>query len=242
MPGAANVEKVSVLAAAMRQRDRAIESLKSEAVMAYRAGQQHVKAREMIIARRPADLRVEARSPFGVALIVAVDGSQLAIFEPGKNVLMHGSADAAALYQFARIPMAPAAAVGLLMGLAPDADRLAAPGAVRDENGMIVLSYTGADGTNREAGFVNDQLTPVRARDVTGSVSYEVRYSDYHDIGGVTFPYIIEASFPAAGSSLKLTYERPIVNGAMADSLFILKPAAVNREIDLDHPAPASPE
>ena len=64
-------------------------------------------------------MRVEARSPFGVALLLAAQGGELAIFEPGQNRFMRGEATAQTLYRYVRIPMAPADAVGLLMGLAP---------------------------------------------------------------------------------------------------------------------------
>ena len=89
--------------------------------MEYTAGDQHVKAKEEIVAKRPDNLRVEAMSPFGVALLLAAQGSDLAIFEPGKNRFMRGQATADTLYRYVRIPMAPTDAVGLLMGLAPPA-------------------------------------------------------------------------------------------------------------------------
>ena len=65
----------------------------------------------------------------------------------------------------------------------------------------------------------------VRETAADGRVSYEVRYSDYHDIGGVMFPYVVDASFPAAGSQVTFRYLRPIVNGAIPDSTFVLTPA-----------------
>jgi hypothetical protein len=87
--------------------------------MEYSNGSDHVKAREELIVRRPGSLRIEAMSPFGVVLIVAAQDSRLQIFEPSKNTLMRGTADAATLARFARIPMAPRDAVGLLMGIVP---------------------------------------------------------------------------------------------------------------------------
>ena len=61
--------------AALVERDRRLASVQSPAVMEYTAGDQHLKAKEEIVAKRPGNLRVEAMSPFGVALLLAAQGS-----------------------------------------------------------------------------------------------------------------------------------------------------------------------
>ena len=39
------------------------------------------------------------------------------------------------------------------------------------------------------------------------------------------FPYVVDANFPATGSRVKFRYLRPIVNGVIPDSTFVLTPA-----------------
>ncbi|MGH7907706.1 MAG: DUF4292 domain-containing protein [Candidatus Binataceae bacterium] len=232
---AVSAEEIHHLMQALRVRDEKLLTLRSPAVMEYASSGGHVKAREQIIARRPDSLRVEASSPFGVALIVAVSGTQLEIFEPGRNLLLYGSATAATLNRFARIPMTPQAAVRLLMGLAPEPIAAAGkPAARRDANGLTILSYRASDGTEYENGFLNGELATARARDADGRVRYEIRYANYQDIGGLMFPYKINADFPQAASSLDLSYQRPIVNGDIPSALFTLKPAPNTRKVDLD--------
>ena len=58
-----------------------------------------------------------------------------------------------------------------------------------------------------------------------GRVNYDVRYTDYHDIGGVMFPYVVDADFPTAQSHVTFRYARPIVNGNIPNSTFVLTPA-----------------
>jgi outer membrane lipoprotein-sorting protein len=224
---------VSSLTNAMAHRDRALESLQTSAVMEYTNGADHVKAREDIIVRRPGSLRVEARSPFGVALIVAAQDSRLQIFEPSKNTLMHGTADAATLARFARIPMAPRDAVGLLMGIVPEAQSPVPPDTVTMEGDMTVLAYAEADQSRRELGFQDGQLTMVRMRMPAGAVNFEIRYNDYRDIGGVMFAYKVDADFPAAQTRVSFAYQRPIVNGTIADSVFTLTPGPDAKVVDL---------
>jgi hypothetical protein len=217
----------------MAQRDRALVSLQTAAVMEFTHGADHVKAREDIVVRRPASMRVEAMSPFGVALIVAAQGTHLQIFEPSKNTLMQGTADAATLARFARIPMAPRDAVGLLMGIVPEAQTTSPPDAVTSEGEMTVLAYGEPDHSRRELGFQNGELVMVRERSAAGAINFEIRYSDYHDIGGVMFAYQVDADFPAAATRVSFVYKRPIVNGQIADSVFILTPGPDAKQVDL---------
>jgi hypothetical protein len=212
--------------AALVERDRRLACMQTPAVMEYTAGTQHVKAKEDIVAKRPGNLRVEAMSPFGVALLLAAQGSDLAIFEPGENRFMRGEANAHTLYKYVRIPMAPTDAVGLLMGLAPPAFVLGnAADSVSNDGAMLIAAYGNAASGTRELGFSDGNLALVRETASNGQINYEVRYSDYHDIGGVTFPYEVDASFPAAGSKVTFRYLRPIVNGVIPDSTFVLTPA-----------------
>ena len=224
---------VSSLTNAMAERDRALVSLQTTAVMEYTNGTDHVKAREDLVVRRPASLRVEAMSPFGVALIVAAQDTRLQIFEPSKNTLMRGTADAATLARFARIPMAPRDAVGLLMGIVPEAQTTSPPESLTVKDGMTVLAYAEADHSRRELGFQDGQLAMVRKRTPVGAINFDIRYTDYHDIGGVMFAYKVDADFPAAETRVSFVYQRPIVNGKIADSVFMLTPGPDAKQIDI---------
>jgi hypothetical protein len=222
------------LAFALADRDQRLDSLQTPAVMEYSGANGHFKAREQVIVRRPASLRVEAMSPLGVALVVAADGGQVAVFDPSKNTLARGAATAATLDRFARIPMAPQQAVRLLLGLAPDSAMLAfPPSGWNDQGDMKVLRYARPDGTTDELGFSGRHLVMVRSKLPGGEAGYEVRYSDYRDIGGIEFPYQVEASFPATGTTVKLRYERPIIDGHIDDSLFVLSPGPGTKQLNL---------
>jgi hypothetical protein len=223
------------------ERDRALVSMQTDAVMEYSAPDRRPpKVREHIIAKRPDRLRVEALSAFNVALIVATSGNQLAIFEPSRNRLTRAAATADTLNQFIRIPMAPADAVTLLLGIAPDSAALAArpPDAVVTEGAMTVVSWSVENSARRELGFEDDQLALVRVRDADGTVDYEVRYGEYQDLGGVMFPYVVEATFPKARSRISFHYKRPIINGQIPESAFVLSPSSGGEQANLDNANP----
>jgi outer membrane lipoprotein-sorting protein len=214
------------LVAELAERDRKLASLQTPAVMEYTAGARHLKAKEDITVKRPGDLRIEAMSPLGVALLLAAKGPDLAIFEPGENRFMRGEATADTLFRYVRIPMAPTDAVGLLMGLAPPAFALdARADSVSNDGTMLIASYGNPGSEIRELGFSAGNLAMVREKAPDGHIDYEVRYSDYHDIGGIVFPYFVDATFPASGSHVTFRYLRPIVNEVIPDSTFVLIPA-----------------
>lgn len=230
---AADAARVLALTQNLLARERRLVGLQSDAVMKYQAGAQTLKARETISVRRAGRLRVEVMSPFGLALVLAASDGQLGIYDPSQNVFYRGRADAATLARFVRIPMDPGPAVRLLLGLmpqelAPDA----IPSSVRRQDGLLVADYPLAGGGMEELGFAGGHLALVR---LSGAGrGYQVRYSDYLDIGGLQFPHHLQAEFTAAGSRLDLRYERPIVNPALSDALFVLAPGAGAREVDLN--------
>jgi hypothetical protein len=223
------------------ERDRALVSMQTDAVMEYSAPDRHPpKVREHIIAKRPDSLRVEALSAFNVALIVATSGKQLAIFEPSRNRLTRASATADTLNQFIQIPMAPVDAVTLLLGIAPDSAALAAraPDAIVTEGAMTVASWSIENSARRELGFQDGQLVMVRMREGDGTVDYEVRYGEYQDVGGLMFPYAVDATFPRAHSRISFHYKRPIINGEVPDSVFILSPSSAGEQAKLGNANP----
>jgi outer membrane lipoprotein-sorting protein len=228
------------LAAALVERNRELVSMQAGAIMEYREADRHVKAREQILVRRPADLRVEVDSPFGLALVVAANDSHLEIFEPSNDTLYQGGASAESLNRFAQIPLAPKPAVNLLMGLAPGGEQFVRPpDTVSTEGALLIAAYKSADGSVIELGFEDTRLAMVRERGA-GAIRYEVRYSDYRDIGGFQFAHRIEADFPPAHTHVNFTLQRPIINGTLADSLFALKPGPATKLVNLDRAGASS--
>ncbi|MGH7839526.1 MAG: hypothetical protein ACREQC_17110 [Candidatus Binataceae bacterium] len=229
-PPAAVGEAVAILDA----RERTLTALQSPAVMEYAGPDGHLKARELITVRRPSSLRVEALTPLGVALVVAAGPSGIAVFDPAKNTIARGAATAATLDRVARIPLTPAQAVRLLLALPPDEPaRAAPPTSAHDDRGAALLSYARADGAVDQVAFADGDLATVREIGADGTLLYEVSYSDYRDIGAMRFPYTIAARFPASATTLRLRYERPLIDGAIPDATFVLAPGPQTRELSL---------
>jgi len=220
----------------LSQRDNAVHSMQTAAVMEYAGGGQHFKARENLIVQRPASMRVEVMSAAGVALVVAADGGQLAVFDLGKNTLMRGAASAATLERYARIPMTSDAATRLLLGLSPDTAMLAMPPNSMTVNGDgKILTYHQPGGVVDELGFNGDErLEMVRETFADGRIGYEVHYSDYRDAGGgIMFPAQVDAKFPRTGATVKFHFENPSINQDVPDSTFVLLPGPETRKLTI---------
>jgi hypothetical protein len=240
-PSAAAIPAAAMLSA-LADRERSLRSMQSGAIMEYNAADgHHFRTHEEIALARPASMRVEAVAPFGATMVLAADDAgRLMIFDPSKNVLMSGGANAATLERYVRIPLAPATAVDLLMGLPPDPAELATPpDSISDAQGMTVVQWRLGDGGTRELGFVGGELAMVRERDSAGAQRYAVRYGDWRDAGGTNFPHKIEADFPS--SRIVLRYQAPTLNSTLAPALFVLTPAPGTRQISIDAGAGAAP-
>jgi outer membrane lipoprotein-sorting protein len=228
-------------AGSLANRDRLLTSLQTPAIMDYSGPSGHLKAREQLTVRRPASLRVDAMSPLGIALIVAADDAQMAVFNPSTNTLMRGAPSAETLAHFIWIPMAPAQAVQLLLALAPDHSILAArPFSSRTQAEMRILSYAADGARSYELGFSGGQLVLVRARDGSGQATYEVRYSNYRDIGAMKFPFEVEARFFASATTIKFHYLNPSIDRWIADSTFVLSPKPGTKVIDFGFAVPST--
>jgi len=225
---------VQSAARVLANREQSLNSLQTAAIMEYSGPAGHLKAREQLTARRPASLRIEALSPLGVALVVAADGAQIAIYNRASNTLMRGAATAATFARFTRIPLAPAQAVQLLLALVPDSSLLTAtPSAHWTEGRLRVFAYGNRGVSSYEIGFDGSELALVRSSDASGQPLYEVHYKAYRDIGALTLPFEIEGQFFASATTIKLHYLDPLVDGQIADSMFVLSPGPHTKLIKL---------
>jgi hypothetical protein len=238
-PSSGQSADATQLGLSLAQRDKMVNSLQTSAIMEYNGAGEHLKVRERIVARRPASVRVEVMSPVGIALVLAADGGQIAIFDPSKNTLMQGPASAAALERYARIPMTPQAAVRMLMGLTPDSSMLAfAPeqyGVLADNTRYLLYREPNGE-TDYLTLDASGNLLSLRQTLASGRESYEVHYSDYRASGpggGILFPWQVAASFPMTGASVKFHYEHPVLDGDIDDTTFMLSPGEDTRRITL---------
>jgi hypothetical protein len=227
-------------AADLSNREAAPRALSTSAIMDYAGGGQHFRARENLLIQRPAKIRVEVMSAAGVALVVATDGDETAVFNPAKGVLMRGPATAATLDRYARIPLPPEAAVRMLLGLVPDGSMLASPPAAMTLPGphndnQAILVYREPGGVTDEIGIGADRkLASVTEKLADGRVGYHVDYGDWREAGkGIETPCSITAEFPRTGAKVAFTFENPVADPKIPAGAFVLAPSGVTKTMSL---------
>lgn len=108
------------MVATINKRAAKLRSIRGLArVEAYKEGQR-VRLRQVLVAERPARLRIETLSPFDQPIAyLATDGRELSVYDLGSQRYMTGQASAENVARLFPIRLAPAKMVDLLLGGLP---------------------------------------------------------------------------------------------------------------------------
>ena len=102
------------------QRSAQPQSVQGVAKVRVQTPQRTLNGTQVIVAGAPDQLRAETLSPFGTPLLVlAANGTQLAVLLPGGNLFYHGQATPENLGRFTRLPLRLADLVGILLSRPP---------------------------------------------------------------------------------------------------------------------------
>ena len=213
----------------LAERRTELRSLRARARV--REGINSLWTREIVLVRRPDDVRVDVLSPFGLAIAIGTDGDRLWAFPPADGVRYEGPASPENLSRILGAPIALGDLVDVLTGLPPQRTP-AGPlqlDATPEREYRLLLPL--ADGVQR-LWFAGDPLQLVRAEESrTGTPVLRVAFGD-HDAG---LPHTIEVTAPASGATLTLRYEQVEQNPALDPALFAPPDAPAVR------PLPATP-
>jgi len=194
--------------------------------------------------RAPSAFRFEALSAFGVAYVVASDGSQLATYLPRDGVVYRGPATVATIGAATGVLAGAPEVVALLLGSPPvgridprsatvsAADPGSSAGGAGTPDAAFVLRAPDG-GRPVEVGFglaPNGTLVPVSfARiDPAGGSALRARFGEFETAGAVVMPRLVELATP--GVDVTLRYTELDLNAPIADDRFTLATPAGARE------------
>ncbi|HYC24150.1 MAG TPA: hypothetical protein VEI94_15690 [Candidatus Bathyarchaeia archaeon] len=197
-----------------------------------------------MLVRAPSAFRFEALSAFGVAYVVASDGTQLATYLPRDGVVYRGPATVATIGAATGVLAGAPEVVALLLGSPPvgridprsatvsatDPGRSAGDAATPDA--AFVLRAPD-DGRPVEVGFglaPNGTLVPVSFErvDPAAGGGLRARFGEFEIAGAVVMPRLVELSTP--GVDVTLRYTELDLNASIADDRFTLATPAGARE------------
>jgi outer membrane lipoprotein-sorting protein len=177
------------------------------------------KTEAAIAVRRPDLLRIDVMDALAdVWAKIGSDGKDMWLYVPGKEKLYKGRASSRNMRRLTSFDSEPGDLVSLISGMPP-----------LPENAELV-QVGGAGGrhfVDRVSG-VHVWMEKGRKRRIErcarysedGATDYEIAFSDYRRIGGVDYPYAIDAAFPRSGARLRIEYRDVVLGGDVPDGTF----------------------
>ena len=214
------------------QRSAQPQSVQGVAKVRVQTPQRTLNGTQVIVAGAPDQLRAETLSPFGTPLLVlAANGTQLAVLLPGDNLFYHGQATPENLGRFTRLPLRLADLVGILLSRPPlltykqlDAFALA------DGGWRIEL----AAGQRRQLLYFDAAPRLVEVHYLTaGVLQLQLVYGDYTESGD-NLPRRIELQLPLQQTQASLFFNELEADRQFLPALFTLEPPPGATIIGLD--------
>lgn len=205
---------------ALRQRFAAVQAGAESRKTLRAVGKLHLvspegstSVQEVVLAERPARLRLESLNMLGqAATLLVTDGARFAFFD-GKR-LQDGPVDPSVLRQHLGLAFEPDEAVHALLA-APLANEFA-PSEIlgRGDERLVRLP-------SESLRFAADgELAAIAGLDARGGVRWLAEYAEWRDVPGGRYPFDLVLSFPETKLRAELVLSEVELNPALDPSLF----------------------
>jgi hypothetical protein len=195
----------AALLAAWSRAAQSRQALRGRAHLAVdaRDGELRLRGRQVLVAERPARLRVEMLGLLGQTVAVLVtDAGRYQFFSAEDRDYQTGPVDDALLWRLVRLPLRPDEAVDLLLGASPGAEPLALARAHETAESGLTLELADASGAVRRrlAFDAAGGLRALEVRDAAGDPLWTARYADFARLDAGP-PFAREISLETAGGT-----------------------------------------
>ena len=214
------------------QRSAQPQSVQGVAKVRVQTPQRTLNGTQVIVAGAPDQLRAETLSPFGTPLLVlAANGTQLAVLLPGDNLFYHGQATPENLGRFTRLPLRLADLVGILLSRPPLLTYQQLDTFALAEGGWRIEL---AAGQRRQLLHFDAALRLVEVHYLTaGVLQLQLVYGDYAESGD-NLPRRIELKLPLQQTQASLLFNELEADRQLLPALFTLEPPPGATIIGLD--------
>lgn len=207
-----------------RQR-RALRGLARLAVDGQ-GGEVAVRSRQLLVAERPARLRVEVLDFLDRTVAVLVtDGERFEFFRADDRSLQTGEVHPGLLWEVAHLALPPEQAVALLLG-APGVDPdLAVAGARRSGEGEIQIDLADAAGRVRQrvAFDAEARLRWLEVREIDGGVAWRAHFDDYAAVGASPFAHTVSLDLVRERTRAEISLRGVELNPRLGSEIFQLR-------------------
>jgi len=208
------------------------QSLQGVAKVRVQTPARTLNGTQVILAGAPDRLRAETLSPFGTPLLVlAANGTELAVLLPGDNLFYHGRATPENLGRFTRLPLRLADLVGILLSRPPLlAYQQLNAFALADGGWRIELEA----GQRRQLLRFDAALRLLEVHYLTsGELQLRLAYGDYAEAGD-HLPRRIDLELPLQQTQARLLFDELELDRQLLPALFTLEPPPGATVIGLD--------
>jgi hypothetical protein len=220
------------LAATLDHLRQARTALRALARVSYQGPDAHARGRQVVLAERPARLRLEVLSPLGTVFALTANDGALAVYVRNESAIYRGPATRANLEQFAHVGLTVTDVVALLLGTPPVRPGRHDVVSLDHSRGAIEL-WRELDGGAQVVWF-DAARRPIATeeRDDEGRVLWSAGFGDF-DAERAEMPKHIDIELPAEGRRVTLELQEVEVNPVLEASLFTLATPAGVKEVPL---------
>jgi len=210
-----------------RERRAVFLDLRAMAKISIRSSRGNYQAKQIVILRRPASLRLETLGFIGnPSLYLLAHRDHLILYSPYEKKFVRGKAVAANIFKLAGLPLTVGEVLDLLSGGVPS---------LSDSSRAILAYHAGEDlywlqifldnGRPYQRTWIGaEDLAPkgYQLYDSLGKVYLMAEYENYNLLNGYLFPYKVKIHLPQEKVYIELTYQEVSLNQGVPASLFQL--------------------
>lgn len=214
------------LLAALGDRADALVSARGTARLAVDGPGGSIRSKQVLVAQRPASLRIEILGFLNQAqALLVTDGERYQLFDTREYTFEEGPVGPDLLWQVAGIQLTPEEAIDVVLGVPPVSQDWETAMAYRFADGRILLGLVDERGLPRQSLEFDEDgvLLGVEQRTPMGSTDWIARYSDYEERDGWALARNVELQFPASDVTARLSLGSMELNPEIAEGTFHLQ-------------------
>ena len=195
-------------------------------------GEVGIRSRQVLVAERPARLRVEVLDFLQRTLAVLVtDGERFELFRADDRSLETGEVHPDLMWEVAHLALPPEQLVGLLLGAPPPDPGLAVVRARHSGAGEIQIDLADAAGHVRQrvAFDAEARLRWLELREEGGGVVWRAGFDDYAAVGASPFAHTVSLDFFAEGTHAEISLSGVELNPLLPSEIFQLRIPGLER-------------
>jgi len=201
-------------------------ALRGRARLAVDSEAGRLRGRQIVVLERPAKLRVEVLGLMNqTAAVIATDGDRFEIFRVGDRSYDTGRVHPDLLWREARLALAPAEAVAVLLGAPAPGAGLTAANAVRTPEDWIEIDLLDGDGQRRQQASFDaaDRLRSFAVFADDGSSRWRAAFDAYAQVGASQLPHSIVLDVAEGGTHAEIELSDLELNPALPADIFRIR-------------------